>query len=143
MTVIAWDGRTLAADKQCTYGNGRRKVTKIRRVGDTLVGIAGTASIGEAVIDWLESGADPEKYPKLQADKDDGANVLVIRHGRVEEYSRTNVPIVYEDPFIAIGCGRDFAIAAMHCGKTAREAVEIACIYDTGCGCGIDTLTLD
>lgn len=32
----------------------------------------------------------------------------------------------------AIGSGRDFALAAMHCGKSALEAVEIAAHFDTG-----------
>lgn len=39
-----------------------------------------------------------------------------------------------------MGSGRDFAIAAMHCGKTAREAVEIASLYENGCGNGVDVL---
>lgn len=141
MTVIAWDGRTLAADKRVSYGNMSRTTTKIRRVGDCLVGIAGSGSIGLAVVEWLGNGADPAAFPKLQEDADDHANVLVIRpDGCIEEYARTAYPTVYEDKFAAIGSGRDFAVAAMHLGKTAREAVEVACLFDTGCGNGIDTL---
>lgn len=34
----------------------------------------------------------------------------------------------------AIGSGRDFALAAMHCGKSALEAVEVARHFDTGTG---------
>lgn len=34
----------------------------------------------------------------------------------------------------AIGSGRDFALAAMHCGKSALEAVQIAGYFDTGTG---------
>ena len=37
---------------------------------------------------------------------------------------------------------RDFALAAMHLGKSAREAVEVACALDVFCGNGIDTLEL-
>lgn len=79
MTVIAWDGKTLAADKRVGYGNMHRTTTKIRRVGDALVGCSGSGSL---------------------------------------------------------------AVAAMHLGKSAREAVEIACLYDMNCGNGIDTLEL-
>jgi ATP-dependent protease HslVU (ClpYQ) peptidase subunit len=46
----------------------------------------------------------------------------------------------YEDKKTATGSGRDYALAAMHCGKTAREAVEIACLFETGCGNGVDEL---
>jgi ATP-dependent protease HslVU (ClpYQ) peptidase subunit len=48
-----------------------------------------------------------------------------------------------EDPFIAFGAGRDYAMAAMHLGCDAHRAVEVACVFDTGCGMGIDTLELD
>ena len=150
MTVIAWDGKTLAADKRATYGNGARTVTKIRKIRApgsdawVLAAIAGDGAIGEEVLAWLVSGADPAKYPALQRDKDRGASVmLVYGPGVVHEYTASPHPLIYEDALVAIGCGRDFAIAAMHCGKTAREAVEIACLYDTGCGNGVDTLALD
>ena len=38
MTVIAWDGHTLAADKRSVSGGGiARTVTKIQRHGDCLI----------------------------------------------------------------------------------------------------------
>ena len=46
-----------------------------------------------------------------------------------------------EDQFAAWGSGRDFALTAMHLGKSAREAVEIACLFENGCGNGVDVLT--
>lgn len=144
MTVIAWDGRTLAADKRCSYGNSVRTVTKIRRLADgRLAGIAGSGAAGEAVIAWLNAGSGPHYYPEIQK-SDDHASVLVIeRDGSVLEYSKTAHPERYEDKFIAIGSGRDFAVAAMHCGRTAVEAVELACQLDTGCGNGIDVLRFE
>lgn len=39
-----------------------------------------------------------------------------------------------DSAFHAVGSGRDFAIAAMHYGKSAREAVELACLYDVSTG---------
>ena len=33
-------------------------------------------------------------------------------------------------PFTALGSGRHAALAAMHCGKGAREAVAVACKVD-------------
>ena len=39
MTTIAWDGKTLAADKLASYGELRTTVTKIFRLSDgSLVG---------------------------------------------------------------------------------------------------------
>ena len=83
-------------------------------------------------------------FPPSQRDKDDWAGMLVIlRDRRIARYERTPYPVFYEDETFAIGCGRDFALAAMHLGKTAREAVEVAIALDSGCGNGIDALTLD
>ena len=41
MTVIAWDGVTLAADKQGNQADYGIRVTKIYRVDDDLIGFAG------------------------------------------------------------------------------------------------------
>ena len=39
-----------------------------------------------------------------------------------------------EEQFFAIGCGGDFALAAMECGKTPKEAVEIAAKFTVNTG---------
>lgn len=41
----------------------------------------------------------------------------------------------------AIGTGRDYARAAMHLGRNAVEAVQVAILFDENCGNGVDTLT--
>jgi hypothetical protein len=33
-------------------------------------------------------------------------------------------------PFAAVGSGGDAALVAMDCGKSARDAVRVACKYD-------------
>jgi hypothetical protein len=144
MTVIAWDGKTLAADKRATNGTLYRTVTKIFRVGDCLVGYAGDPAFGNEMCAWLRAGEKIADFPTGQRDKDDWAGTLVIRsNGVIQKYERTPYPITFEDKHHAIGCGRDFALAAMYLGKTAREAVEVTCALDSGCGNGVDTLTLE
>jgi ATP-dependent protease HslVU (ClpYQ) peptidase subunit len=49
---------------------------------------------------------------------------------------------VVEDPFMAWGSGRDFALGAMAMGATAREAVAVACRFNVYCGNGIDAFDL-
>lgn len=39
MTTIAFDGVTLAADRQVTYGTSKEATSKIYRLGDKLIGI--------------------------------------------------------------------------------------------------------
>jgi hypothetical protein len=58
-------------------------------------------------------------------------------------YERSPYPLRFEGIIFAIGSGRDFATAAMHLGHSASVAVSTACILDSACGNGIDTLTLD
>lgn len=149
MTVIAWDGKTLAADKRATKWGLVYTVTKIFRVsgpngyGYQLVGVSGDATRGAELIAWLESGGDPARYPPL-LDKENKAVLMCIGSDRrIRLYENTAFPYVVEDAMWAEGQGRDFALSAMHSGRTATEAVEWASRFLDGCGNGIDTLTLE
>jgi 20S proteasome alpha/beta subunit len=142
VSVIAWDGTTLAADKRATLGSLIRTTTKIFRVGDALCAYAGSAAGGEEMLAWFRDGAKPESFPASQR-TDEWSGLLVVRKGEILKYEQAPYPLRFEDKFIAIGCGRDFAMAAMHLGHDARTAVEVAIALDSGCGNGIDALTLD
>ncbi len=143
MTVIAWDGTTLAADKRMSCGGHVNTVTKLRRAGEYLVGFSGSAKGMRAFVSWIEGGMDPATFPKPTND-DDAIYALAIRSdGTVWKFEATPWPIMLEDRFASAGSGRDYARAAMHLGKNAREAVEIACLFDENCGNGVDTLTFD
>lgn len=143
MTCIAWDGKTLAADKRCSENGIINTLTKIHRIGDVLVGGSGTLSFVNAMVQWVRDGRVAADFPASQKDKDDWQPFLVIEaDGSVSFYDRTCHPARYEQPQYAIGSGREIARTAMYLGKTAREAVEVACAMDSGCGNGIDTLEL-
>lgn len=143
MTVIAWDGKTLAADKRSTYGGMICTVTKIQKVNGLLVGGAGEASFIGAMFEWIKGGRVTAEFPTAQASKDDWQTVLVIElDGSNSLYERTPHPIRYEQSHIAIGSGREYARAALHLGCNAQEAVAVAVALDSGCGNGIDALTL-
>lgn len=142
MTVIAWDGKTLAADKRAVNSGLIRTVTKIKRIGDLLVGVAGdTAGLVEA-FRWVELGCPYDKYPDILKDKNDGPGILVIKDGKTFMYGTSPLPTEYEDKLFAIGSGRDFALSAMHFGMSAKEAVEFASLHENNCGNGVDVLTL-
>jgi 20S proteasome alpha/beta subunit len=143
MTVIVWDGKTLAADKRA-INNGLKSgtVTKIHRFDGGLCGFSGDLDIGMAMVAWLRAGAVAVDYPKQQ--EKNACNFMVITNdGRTMRYETVPVPLVFENPHQAMGSGRDFALAALHLGFDARKAVEVACALDSGCGNGIDTLTLE
>lgn len=141
MTVIAWDGGTLAGDKRACCAGQMMTVTKVFRVpvvsGSALVGVAGHGDkIGEFV-DWVRRGMDVATYPK----NEDAFTALVIMpDGEIRQYERTPYPIVVEELSHTIGSGRDFALAAMALGKSAKEAVEFTARFDENCGNGVDAL---
>lgn len=131
MTTIAWDGKTLAADTQATSSGMPYKVLKLFRLDDGSI-FAGSGDYGQvcAVKAWLEN-AD------MKADKpttDDFAGLIVTPTCEAFRLEEALIRIPVGEPFHAIGSGRDFAMAAMHCGRTAREAVEIAALYDVFTG---------
>lgn len=141
MTVIAWDGTTLAADKRAVCNGFIRTTTKIKRIRDMLVGCAGDLGVAAAMMAWIERGCDESKYPDSQKDTDDMVSTIIIWPDKtIWRYEITPFPFRIEDTVFAIGSGRDYAIGAMSRGATAKEAVFAASLYDIYCGNGIDEL---
>jgi hypothetical protein len=60
----------------------------------------------------------------------------------IETYCAGPYPMRNRSERWAWGSGRDFALAAMHLGKTAAEAVEVACLFQSDCGLGVDHVEL-
>ena len=145
MTVIAWDGKTLAADKMdCSVGYGYT-VTKVHRLHDgSLAAISGDGDHAMALLQWLDTPPDFPGRCFPEAQKDNETSALLIRpNGSVWSYGKTPHPQRIECRHYAMGHGRDFALAVMHLGFGARRAVEVACALDVYCGNGIDTLELN
>lgn len=148
MTVIAWDGKQLAADRRISFGNlsgGRVIIFRLldHNLKHILVGACGSSSGSQDFLHWISAGRKLEDWPTHLKEKDNTFSAMVIeKDKRISLYEASPYPSILEQPFWAIGSGRDFAIAAMHCGKSAYEAVEIAIIYDVYCGNGIDCLEL-
>lgn len=142
MTTIAWDGKMMAGDKRTSFGGLHVTTTKVHRIRGALVAGCGNSAPIAEMIQWYADGADPAKLPPNQRDEDKAVNLLVASPEGLFLYADSATPFKIESPFAAIGSGRDFAIAAMHLGCDARRAVEIASIYETGTGNGVDALEL-
>jgi ATP-dependent protease HslVU (ClpYQ) peptidase subunit len=145
MTCIAWDGRTLAADKRVDCNGYPATAIKIFRAPDgALIGGAGDSDVISALREWYQQGCNPEMYPNNRAEGGCYATLLVITPAKeVRMYLSGPSPIILQNKMFAIGSGADFALASMHLGHSARKAVEVACALDVGCGNGIDTLRLE
>jgi ATP-dependent protease HslVU (ClpYQ) peptidase subunit len=140
VTTIAFDGRTMAADRQISNGNRRERIkTKIRRLRNgALAGAAGDAYLCGHFLDWLD-----DEVTELEiADEcvDDVECVVAFPDGKVFIYNGRGHPIEIDEPVYAIGSGSDFALSMLEVGKSAREAVEYAHTRDTGTGKDVDVL---
>ena len=142
MTIIAWDGVQLAADKLADNGGVALNVTKIYRLKDgSLFGCTGILAFGLQMKAWIEGGL--KDFPAAQQTEADWAPCIVITPSKeILMYERTPYPFKVEQTYIAIGSGREFATAALHLGKNAVEAVEVAKTLCPTCGGGTDILVL-
>src|SRR3954469_12718510 len=129
MTVIAWDGKTLAADRRSVVSGTIRGTTKISRHPERreLIAITGSLSDGLEVRNWYLSGAVPESFPATCRQAENFSRLIVIREDGVFGYEGAPIPIKFDDQRVAYGSGADFAMAAMHLGRDAVEAVQVAC----------------
>jgi len=143
MTVIVWDGKTLAADKMAMNLGWGFSVTKIRKLEDgTLLAFVGEDGPGLALVNWYQNGADLTQYPKSQDDENRWARLIVVKDRNIITYDQSPVAIPYEGPTGAWGSGRDFALGALAMGADARQAVEIASRLCVSCGLGIDAFDI-
>ena len=129
MTTIAYDGITLAADSQITWGNIRmpRPSCKIHIISPTRVAASsGPSAECFKLVEWLRAGAQPTDTLKLTDNP-----LLLICDSSGEVWTLDNDLVLLPDEAPAtIGSGADIARGAMHAGATALEAVRIAARVD-------------
>ncbi len=144
MTVIVWDGKSLAADKLVLLNLIATPGIKIKRITqfNQLAGFSGAMSVGVQFFAWLEAGAKKEDYPAVMNNKDNGGIGMVITEDReILVYDHCNVPYVVDAPQHAIGAGAVAALVGLKLGHGAKEIVEAVNQFDICCGCGVDVLT--
>lgn len=139
MTTVAFDGETLAADRQMSFHSVQ--VNKIYRLRDgSLAGGCGTMTLVQQLIRWLDGQGpapdpSPEKYTVLHISKERGKPVLRLSvDGKV--------PIILRTKRFAIGSGSDYAMGAMDVGANAARAIRIASKYDPATGRQVDSMKL-
>lgn len=144
MSVIAYDGHMIAADRQATNAGLRYMTTKLRRLKSGVVlAWTGDQDTGELLAQWYEQGANPTEWPEVQKDKEAWCRLIVATGKECRFYERHPVSIKVEDAFLAWGSGRDYAMGAMAMGASARKAVHVASRFDHNCGLGCDVFVLN
>lgn len=138
MTVIAWDGKILAADRQINTGELKHAGTKIKRLDTGEVAAwNGIIDAGLILLDWYENGARPKDFPFDP--KDEAMTDLVIASANgVKWYCQSPHPHHTSDGVMAWGSGALAASAILRTGAGAIRAVEITCEVSNSCGLGVD-----
>lgn len=137
----------MASDTQMTNGNlAMTNCDKIFQIGNWVVGFAGDQEDVHVLKDWLgdcyrNSDRILDIYKKpipedtdteiMIVDPCDEYIAFVSPKGRVSEACAR---------FGAIGSGQDFALGAMSMGACAREAVEVAAMFDIYTGDEVVTI---
>jgi hypothetical protein len=141
VSVVAWDGLTLAADSAATYPDGHqnrickigmhechREVPQLGRVSVVLFGVVGNPEDLQLVHRFLAGEADT-----LDLGIKNGSDALIASpEGAWLWQGKGAVPLI-RDAKAAIGSGGAAALAAMFAGTDALRAVEITCAVVDGC----------
>lgn len=121
MTTIAYRDRLLVSESRLTeknfiYSDTCQKLWKLE--DGSLFGSSGSDDGGHMLLAAMQNG---DKIPELVGTK----ALHVKRDGTVWLYEGA-IWTPWTDEFVAIGSGKRFAMAAMHAGANAIEAVNIA-----------------
>lgn len=135
MTTIVCTREGMAADSRMT-SDMKEKVVKIHRVGEKLIGFAGSVTHALKFIHWYDTREGDT--PSL-----DDTEVLVLSKEGIEYWDDAMYPIKVKGKFTAIGSGSQAALGAMFAGADMKSAVRIACKIDTYSDLPVKALDLE
>ncbi len=144
MSIVAWDGQFLAADRLAVSRGCARRVPKICTSVDMSTGkqvvaaYCGTQSRGLVLRQWFEMGAERKEWPPLLDQEDWTSLIVIFPEHTCYVFEESPTKLLIAEPFWAWGSGRDYALGAMARGANAIEAVRIASRFDVYCGGGVD-----
>ena len=139
MSVLVWDGISLAADRALNDGHVVVVSDKIWEYKQSI--IAGVGIINDIMMmkSWVMDGCNKHQFPKVTAT----SCFVVVKPGTgLIRYTVSPFAIAHGFNKCAFGTGRDFAYGALACGATAEEAVRAASIYDLHSGKGATSFRL-
>lgn len=127
MTVIAWDGKTLACDSQVVCGDSIVGYeSKIHPWSGGYWGSCGSYKDGVSFAEWLE---DRDLKPKLSKD----FSALFSEDGIVYESDSGLTPFKTL-PNDCVGSGADDVRVLLQAGFEIEEAIRQACKHNTSIG---------
>lgn len=136
MSVIVWDGKTLAVDRGINDGHVSVPVNKSWQLDNGVI-IAGVGSVYDIFLmkAWVIEGRNSARFPKVSPQSH---FVIVSPVSGLQRYSAEPIAISHRFHPVALGSGRDFAYGALAVGATAKQAAEAAAKYCVTCSPEID-----
>jgi len=140
MTVIVWDGETLATDGAATDGACQWETEKAwyahNAFGQYIISGAGPLQTILQMRQWYISGAHPDEFPEAQTTLA-FCQFVVVNSDGLRRWEQGAIPIEHQRLKCAFGEGKEFAYGAMAMGATAAQAVEVANKFSPHCGLGV------
>lgn len=143
MTTIAFDGRTLAADKGSWSGGLHQPAKKVHKVKAPdgrrfLVAFCGEAAFATQVLRWMRGEID---HPGCCLDDDKNRDIAVVVDERHRVYRLNAWRLVYvrqEGKIHAHGAGQEVALGALMAGADAIKAIRITMACSDFAARGVD-----
>ena len=138
MSVIIWDGSSLAVDTRAVGDGTQTKALKSCRISNTMVAaVVGRLDHSYELFEWLKNGAKKDDWPAFQ--RGDNWSSLVVMTASDHQvncysYETTPYPIPIHGEFEAWGSGREVAIGFMAARKDALAAIQAVCKHVPTCG---------
>lgn len=128
----------IAADSMCSGDDIHYLVSKLRKGKNSVFGAAGDWKDVLTAFQALES-----TDPNVELNEDCEIEMVELRDDGIWVYENTLIPARIKNDFYAIGTGANYAIMAMHLGKSPAEAVALAALYDPSTRAPIDVMHLE
>lgn len=138
MTTIAYRDGVLAADTQVTFGAIKGYGRKLHKLNDgSILAFSGSVDDEQAILSYYNG--ELKKKPHLGKKFE---FILIDSTGTPFYCINDFCQIPIEDRWHACGEGWQIAIAAMHIGLSAKDAVEVAGDLNPNTNKYIDTYTI-
>lgn len=142
MTTIAWDGRTLAADRGAWSNGLHQPIRKVHRLISLdgrvfLVAFAGDGAFCADVLRWMRHEAPPPG-PCLDEDKTRDCAVVIDDRRRVWRLNSRLIYMQHRSGVHVHGAGQEVALGALMAGADAIKAIRITMAVSDYAARGVD-----
>jgi hypothetical protein len=143
VTLLAWDGISVATDSLITFGGCKhlQTIEKLRVREGIVFGFTGVGPLFDPMIKWYLDGHKPEDVPRGR-DADDDSTLFVFKGGKAHFY-KTELPYANEQfAPMAWGVGDERVQTALDCGIDLVTAMQKAIAREVWLGGPVQIINL-